>query len=118
MLEHLTLETFKEKIMDFETDKENWKFKGELPAIVKFTAGWCNPCKVLTPILLDVSYEYNKRINIYEIDVDEESELASMFGIRSVPTMLFCPMTGEPTMTSGVLPKTTIVKTIESVFEI
>lgn len=114
MLENLTLETFKQKIMDFETVNDTWNFQGELPAIIKFTANWCSPCKVLTPILLDLSSEYDKKINIYEIDVDEEMELSSMFKIRSVPTMLFCSKNGEQTMTSGVLAKKTIENLIET----
>lgn len=117
MLEHLTLKTFKEKVMDFETNKD-WKFAGEIPAIIKFTASWCGPCKALTPILLELSKEYDKRINIYEVDVDEESELSSKFGIRSVPTMLFCPIDGTPTMTSGMQPKSTIIKTIDTLFNV
>ena len=115
MLEKLNLESFKEKIMDIDKD---WKFKGEIPAIVKFSASWCFPCKTLSPILSDISSEYDRKINIYEIDVDEESELASKFGIRSVPTMMFCPLEGKPTMTTGMKPKATIINTIELVFKI
>lgn len=114
MLENLTLESFKEKIMDLDNNKNERKFKGEIPAIVKWSAVWCNPCKVLTPILLELSSEYDQKINIYEIDVDEEYELASMFNIRSVPTMLFCSKNGEQTMTSGVLAKKTIENLIET----
>lgn len=113
-MEHLTLETFKEKIMNFETNKD-WKFEGELPAIVKFGAVWCNPCKALSPILENLSEEYSGKINIYEIDVDEESELSSMFNIRSVPAMLFIPMNGEPQMSLGALPKNKLKDAIEDV---
>lgn len=113
-MEHLTLETFKEKIMNFDTNKD-WKFEGELPAILKFSASWCGPCKALIPTLEKLAIEYSDKINIYEIDVDEETELSTMFNIRSVPSMLFIPMNGEPQMSSGVLPITKIKETIENV---
>jgi thioredoxin len=114
MLEHLTTETFKEKVFNFELNKE-WKYEGELPAIVKFTAAWCSPCKALTPVLLEIESEYNNKINIYEVDVDKEQELSSIFGIRSVPTMLFTPINGQPSMTSGSLPKNKIIDIINDV---
>lgn len=115
MLEHLTLETFKEKIMDFENNKEDWKFQGELPAIIKFSASWCAPCKTLTPILEDLSNEYNEKLNIYEIDVEDEMELSSLFGIKSVPSVLFIPMDGEPQMSVGMIPKAKIKEAIEDI---
>jgi len=112
MLEHLTLETFKEKISDTETD---WNYQGELPSIVDFSAdGWCKPCKTLTPILEKLSIEYSGKINIYKVDVDEESEITSSFNIRSVPTILFCKINEEPKITSGVLPEHKLKEIIES----
>lgn len=113
-MEHLTLETFKEKIMDFETNKD-WKFEGELPAIVKYSTSWCGPCKALTPILENLSKEYNGKINIYEVDVEEESEIGSIFNIRSVPAILFIPMNGEPKMSIGSMSKENLKNAIEDV---
>lgn len=113
MLENLTLETFKEKIMDFETVNDTWNFQGELPAIIKFTAPWCQPCKTLSPILEELSNEYDNKLNIYEVDVDEEMELSSMFKIRSVPTMLFCSKNNDKHSISGMMPKVNIISLIE-----
>ena len=113
MIENLTLETFKEKIFDFETNKD-WTFKGELPAIVKFTAIWCSPCKTLNPILQELSKEYVDKIKIYEIDVDQEPELSTLFNIRSVPAMLFCTNTNKPSMKVGALPKSKIIDAINN----
>lgn len=115
-MDKLTLESFKEKIMDFETNKDDWKFEGEKPVILKFSATWCQPCKTLTPILEEISNEYKDKLDVYEIDVEEQQELASMFGIRSVPSMLFVPLNDGPQMTNGVLPKEKIVEVINDIF--
>jgi len=117
MLEHLTLETFKEKIMDFENNKEDWKFEGELPVILDFYADWCMPCKALSPILEELSKEYEGKINIYKIDTEDQQELSSLFKIRSIPAMLFIPMTGEPQMSVGMIPKIKIKEAIEEILK-
>jgi thioredoxin 1 len=117
MIEHLTLENFKEKIMDYEANKDDWKFEGKLPTILDFSAdSWCQPCKILSPILEELSTEYEGKIDFYKIDVDEQQELSGMFGIRSVPSILFIPMIGEPQMVVGVLPKDKIIQAIEEIF--
>lgn len=83
-MENLTMTTFKEKIMDFESNKSDWKFEGKLPAIIDFYADWCGPCKTLTPILEELSKEYDGKINIYKVNTEKEQELSAMFGIRSI----------------------------------
>jgi thioredoxin len=115
MIEKLTIDTFKEKIMNFEENTEDWKFEGKLPCILDFFADWCTPCKNLSPILEEISTEYEGKINIYKINVDEETELSSMFGIKSIPSILFIPMSGEPQMTQGSLPKTKLIEVIDEV---
>jgi thioredoxin len=116
MIEQLTIESFKEKIMDFETNTEDWKFEGKLPAILDFSGEeWCQPCKVLSPILEELSEEYKDKINFYKIDVDQEQDLSAMFGIKSVPSILFIPMKGEPQMSIGLIPKDKIIQAIEEV---
>ena len=114
-MEELNLDTFKKKIIDFDKHKDDWKFEGELPAIVKYTADWCQPCKSLTPILENISKEYNGKINIYEVDVDSEPELSFLFDIKSVPTMLFIPMIGEPQIHVGTLAPSKLKNLIESI---
>ena len=95
-MEKLTVETFKTKIFDFENNEE-WKYLGENPCILTFSAlGWCQPCKQLQPIVEELSQEYTGRVNFYEIDIEEEIKLTEIFNIRSVPTLLFIPMEGEP----------------------
>lgn len=116
-MEHLTIESFKEKIMDFDTHKEDWKFAGELPAVIKYTADWCSPCRTLNPILESLSNEYKDKINIYEIDVDAEPELSSLFNIRNIPTILFIPMIGEPKISIGTLTKSKLKESIEKLLK-
>lgn len=117
-MEHLNLETFKEKIMDFETHKEGWVFNGKLPAVIDFYADWCAPCKMISPILEDLSEEYKDKVDFYKIDTEDQNELAAMFGIRSIPSVLFIPKEGEPQMSMGALSKSKFVEVIDDVFNL
>ena len=118
-MEHLNLKTFKEKIcncgIDSKESETKWIFKGDKPAVIDFYASWCGPCKVLSPILEDLAREYAGKIDIYKIDTEKESELASMFGIRSIPSILFIPVSGEPQMAAGALPKEALRKAFNDI---
>lgn len=103
-LEHLNKQIFLDKVFNYERNKE-WKFEGNLPAIIDFYADWCGPCKMVAPILEELSREYEGKINIYKIDTDAEQELAAVFNIRSIPSILFIPVNGQPQMAVGALPK-------------
>jgi len=113
-MEKLTKDTFREKIFDFDKHKD-WKFEGELPAIIDFYADWCGPCRVVAPVLEELSKEYAGKINVYKVDTDKEQELALMFGIRSIPSILFVPKEGQPQMAMGALPKDAFKDAISSV---
>ena len=110
-MEKLDRKAFTEKIFDFEKEKE-WKYLGELPAIVDFYADWCGPCKMVTPILEKLSGEYAGKLNIYKVDTDKEQELAGAFGIMSIPSLLFIPQKGEPQMARGALSREAFEKAI------
>lgn len=99
---HITKTDFLEVIMNYEENPEEWVYEGELPCIVDFYADWCAPCRISNPILEELAIEYAGRINIYKVDVDTEQELAAVFGIQSIPSFLFCPMEGNPTISSGI----------------
>ncbi|MGD9977439.1 MAG: thioredoxin [Bacteroidales bacterium] len=114
MIEFLTLETFKAKVFDFEKNTE-WKFEGDKPAIIDFYADWCGPCKMVAPVLEELSKEYDGKLNIYKVDTEAEQELASVFGIRSIPSLLFIPMNDQPQMAMGALPKDTFKKAFKDV---
>ncbi|MBE0650409.1 MAG: thioredoxin [Bacteroidales bacterium] len=113
-MEHLTKETFFEKVFNYEQNKD-WKFEGKLPCIIDFYADWCQPCKMVAPILEELSKVYEGKINIYKVNTEQEVELASAFGIRSIPSMLFCPSEGQPQMAVGALPKETLIQAIDDV---
>ena len=107
MTEQLTKETFLTKVFDYEKNQD-WKFNGELPAIIDFWAPWCGPCKMVGPVLEELSEEYKGKVNIYKVNTDEEQELGGVFGIRSIPSILFVPLEGQPKMAVGALPKESI----------
>lgn len=108
----LTAEGFREKIFDYTKD-EDWKYAGTLPAIVDFYADWCGPCKAVAPVLEELSNEYEGKIIIYKIDTDKEEELSALFGIQSIPTLLFIPMEGAPMLQKGAIPKNAFQQVIE-----
>jgi thioredoxin 1 len=117
MVEFLTKETFKEKVFDFENNKD-WKFEGEKPCLIDFYADWCQPCKMVAPILEELSEEYDGKVNIYKIDTEAQQELAGMFGIQSIPSLLFVPTEGQPQMAQGALPKDTFERAIKDVLKV
>ncbi|MCD6205734.1 MAG: thioredoxin [Candidatus Marinimicrobia bacterium] len=114
MTEHLTKDTFIEKVFDFEKNKE-WKYNGELPCIIDFYADWCAPCKMVAPILEELSEEFKGQMNVYKVNTEKEQVLASVFGIRSIPSMLFVPKEGNPQMAVGALPKESLINAIREV---
>lgn len=112
---NLTKADFLEKVANYETNPSEWKFLGDKPAVIDFYASWCGPCKMLAPVLEELADEYAGQVDIYKVNVEDEEELASLFGIRSVPSLLFIPLDGEPQMAQGALPKTSLKNAIDSV---
>ena len=108
----LTTDQFKTEVFDYTTNKE-WNFKGDRPAIIDFYADWCGPCKMVAPILEELSEEYKDQITIYKVDTEVEEELSAVFQIRSIPSMLFIPVEKQPMMQAGALPKPMLKDIIE-----
>jgi thioredoxin 1 len=117
MAEHLTKETFMEKVFDFEKNKD-WKYQGDLPSIIDFYADWCGPCKMIAPVLEELSKEYEGKLHIYKVNTEEEQELSAAFGIQSIPTLIFIPMEGEPRMAQGALPKDALKNILKDVLKV
>lgn len=113
-MEHLTKETFLAKVFNYEQNQE-WKFEGNLPCLIDFYADWCGPCKMVAPILEELSKEFEGKINIYKVNTEAEQELAAAFGIQSIPSLLFCPKEGKPQMAMGALPKQAMTDAINEV---
>ena len=116
-MEKLTKEKFKEKIFDYENNSE-WKFNGDKPTVIDFYADWCQPCKVVEPVLNELSEEYNGKVNIYRVDTEDQYELASVFGIRNIPSLLFIPVDEQPQMAAGALPKDVFEKLFKEVLKV
>ncbi len=114
MPEHLNKSSFIENVFDYENNTE-WKYNGELPSIIDFYADWCAPCRMVAPILDEISTEYAGKLIVYKINTEKEPELASIFGIRSIPSILFIPKDGKPQMAVGALPKQNIENAIREV---
>jgi thioredoxin len=110
----MTNETFKEKIFNYDINKE-WKFQGNLPVIIDFYATWCGPCKQLSPRMEEIAKEYAGKIIVYKVDTDVEKLLSQNMGISNLPTLVFIPVNGQPQSTMGALPKETLVKVINEV---
>ncbi|MDP3916513.1 MAG: thioredoxin [Bacteroidota bacterium] len=117
MLEHLTKETFKEKVFNFELNKE-WKFEGTIPCMIDFYADWCGPCKMVAPVLEELQKEYGSNLVIYKVNTEDERELSAVFGVQSIPSLLFVPLDGQPQMAMGALPKATFEQAISEVLKV
>ena len=111
----LNKEDFIEKVANLESSPEKLDFKGQRPAVVDFYAEWCGPCRMLAPILEEVSNEYKGKVDFYKVNVDDENELAAHFAIRSIPTLIFIPMNGKPQRSQGAMGKPQLKEAIEGI---
>lgn len=115
---HITKADFLKKVYDFEKNPDEWKYLGSQPAIVDFYADWCGPCRQLSPVLDELAKEYSGKLTIYKVNMDNERGLATFFGIRSIPTLLFIPMKGKPQRSLGALSKTELKGIIKDVLKV
>ena len=117
MTQNLTRQDFLQKVYDYERNEE-WKFEGTKPAIIDFYADWCGPCKMVAPILEEISEEYADKVDVYKVDTDAEQELSRVFGIQSIPSMLFVPVGEKPQMAVGALPKDSIKQAMQEILKV
>ncbi len=111
----MTKALFLNKVANYEKDPQGWNYLGDKPAIIDFYADWCGPCKMVAPILEELAAEYADRIIIYKVNTEVEQELAGVFNIRSIPSLLFIPMDGKPQMAQGAMSKADFKKLIDSI---
>ncbi|GAB4455931.1 MAG: thioredoxin [Bacteroidales bacterium] len=116
-IEYLTSATFKQKVFDYSKSK-TWSYKGKIPCIIDFYADWCRPCKMIAPYLEELSNDYKGKIYVYKVNTEKEQELAQVFGIQSIPAVLFVPMSGEPQMMIGAHPKTEYEKQVNTFLKV
>jgi len=109
----MTTATFKEKVFDFDKHPDGWVFEGDKPCIIDFYADWCRPCKMVAPIMDELAEKYKGKVDFYKVNTDKNRELSQVFGIRSIPSVLFCPADGKPQMATGALPKEKYIETID-----
>lgn len=114
LVKNITQEEFRKLVFDYSKSSDNWVYKGDVPVIVDFYADWCMPCRRLTPILKDLAMDYRDKVLFYKIDVDQNKSLADAFGIQSIPTLLYIPKTGKPTMVKGLRSKDDLDKMIRT----
>lgn len=112
---YLTKAEFLKKVANYEQNPDKWVYLGDKPCIIDFYADWCGPCKMIAPILEELAQEYEGQIYIYKVDTEAEQELAADFGIRSIPTLLFCPVGENPQMAQGALPKDVLKNVIDEI---
>jgi thioredoxin len=117
MAKNITTAEFKELVFNYDESKE-WKFKGDKPAVIDFYADWCAPCRMVAPIIEELSQEYAGAIDFYKVDTEAQQELAGAFGIRSIPSLLFIPLDGQPQMASGALPKNSFKEAFKDIFNL
>jgi thioredoxin 1 len=110
----LTNASFKKEIFNYEANK-NWKYEGSKPAIIDFYADWCGPCRQLSPIVEELAREYAGKIIVYKVNTDQEALLAQSMGISGLPTLLFIPASGKPQISTGLIPKESLIKAINEV---
>jgi len=112
-VKHLTYNEFLKKVWNFENNPNTFIYKGKLPAVIDFYANWCGPCRRVAPIMEKLAEEYDGKLLVYKVNVDQEKELAAAFQVKSIPMVLFIPLEGQPAMQVGALPEEGYRKVIE-----
>ena len=102
-VKHLTYNEFLKKVWDFEKNPTTFVYKGKLPAVIDFYADWCGPCRRVAPIMEKMAEDYEGRLLVYKVNVDQEKNLAAVFQARSIPMVLFIPKEGMPYKQVGAM---------------
>ena len=111
----LDKKAFIQRVYDYEKNPQKWVYAGDKPCVIDFYADWCGPCKVIAPYLTEIAGKYGEKLYVYKVNVDDQRELATYFGIQSIPAVLFCPVEGKPQMMTGARPKEDFYAAVESI---
>lgn len=115
LVDYMTTDEFQSVVFNYKANPQEWVYEGALPCIIDFYTAWCGPCKRLSPIMDELSIKYKGKVRFYKVDIERERELANLFGIHSIPTLLFCPMNDKPQIARGLLPKEALEGAINTV---
>jgi thioredoxin len=115
---YLSTAQFQKLVWDYKKDPSTFKYEGKVPCIIDFYADWCRPCKMVAPIMEDIAKEYNGKLIVYKVNTDNERELSSLFQIRSIPAILYVPVTGKPQMSVGAQTKPDYIKAINEILNV
>lgn|SRR5690554_1671931 len=112
---HPSLKEFKTHIVDIENNPDQWKYLGNKPCIIEFSATWSTQSTEMAPILEELAAEYNNQIYIYRVDIEQEEAVFKAFDVEIIPTLLFCPLKDAPQKAVGVFSKSTLKEGIEEI---
>jgi thioredoxin 1 len=94
--------TFKEEVLD-----------SEVPVLVDFWAPWCGPCRMVAPVVDEIATQFADQVKVVKLNTDENPNVASQYGIRSIPTLMIFKGGQRVDMVVGAVPKTTLANTLE-----
>ncbi|MGK7874122.1 MAG: thioredoxin [Xenococcaceae cyanobacterium] len=94
--------SFKEEVLD-----------SEIPVLVDFWAPWCGPCRMVAPVVDEIAEQYEGKVKVVKLNTDENPNIASQYGIRSIPTLMIFKGGQRVDMVVGAIPKTTLANTLE-----
>ena len=94
--------SFKEEVLE-----------SNIPVLVDFWAPWCGPCRMVAPVVEDISKQYEGQVKVVKLNTDENPNIASQYGIRSIPTLMIFKGGERVDMVVGAVPKTTLANTLE-----
>ena len=112
-VKQLTYKEFLKKVWNLENNPNTFIYKGKLPAVIDFYADWCGPCRRVAPIMEKLAEEYDGKLLVYKVNVDQEKGLATAFQVKSIPMVLFIPLEGKPMMQVGAMQEAEYKKVVE-----
>ncbi|MGI0481465.1 thioredoxin [Geminocystis sp. CENA526] len=96
-----------------EADFKEVVLDSELPVLVDFWAPWCGPCRMVAPVVEEIAQQYEGKVKVVKLNTDENPQIASQYGIRSIPTLMVFKGGQKLEMVVGAVPKTTLSNTLE-----
>jgi thioredoxin 1 len=113
MVESMSRQDFLDKVFNFEKSQE-WAYQGKLPCVIDFYDDTCPPCQSLSPVFARLAEEYRGRVSFYKVDTRIDETLAQELGVKSLPTLVFCPLDDKPAVLEGSPPQSELASRIES----